>query len=371
MEMLTEMEKAVLDRLADNPFAAQQDVAVSLGIPRPTLAMHITQLTRKGYLLGRAYVLSKKDRLVCIGGSTIDTVLLSDQPISFKTSNPVTTIHNFGGVARNVAENAARLGVDVSLISIVGDDESGRSLIAHLKGLGIDTSGVSVRPDLRTATYTSVVTGSEAVVAFSDMEIFDRLPSEFLDRFVQHFVSATWVFADCNLPAYVLSALLQRKKGARFQLALDAVSTTKAVRLPETLENVDALFLREEEARSYIHENLDPPKLAQELARRGAKNVAVISRDFSVAVATPREQINIPAPKANIIDPGGANDALVSTALAKLLIGADFISAVRHGTIGAAVTSEVVARIHPSLSPQLLDEAEERLKSEALSSGLL
>jgi pseudouridine kinase len=297
---------------------------------------------------------------VCIGGSTIDTVLLSEQPISFKTSNPVTTIHNFGGVARNVAENAARLGVDVSLISLVGDDENGRSLIAHLKGLGVDTSGVSVRSDLRTATYTSVVTGSEAVVGFSDMEIFDKLPSEFLDRLVQHFVSATWVFADCNLPASVLLALLQRKKGARFQLALDAVSTAKAVRLPQNLENVDALFLREEEARSYIHEELEPTKLARELSHRGAKNVAVISSDFSVAVATPHGETNIPAPKANILDPGGANDTLVSTALAKLLLGADFVSAVRQGTVGAAVTSEVFARIHPALSPQLLEEAEER-----------
>ncbi|NTC17160.1 PfkB family carbohydrate kinase [Agrobacterium tumefaciens] len=361
MEILTEMEKAVLDRLADNPFAAQQEIAESLGIPRPTLAMHITQLTRKGYLLGRAYVLSKKDRLVCIGGSTIDTVLLSEQPILANTSNPVTTIHNFGGVARNVAENAARLGADVSLISLVGDDENGRSLIAHLKGLGVDTSGVSVRSDLRTATYTSVVTGNEAVVGFSDMEIFDKLPPEYLDRLVQHFVSATWVLADCNLPAAVILALLQRKKGARFLLALDAVSTAKAVRLPERLENIDALFLREEEARSYIQEELDPTQLARELRRRGAKNVAVISRDFSVAVVTPDGETIIPAPKANILDPGGANDTLVGTTLARLLLGSDFVSALTQGTLGAAITSEVFARIHPGLSPQLLEEAEERL----------
>ncbi len=261
---------------------------------------------------------------MCIGGSTIDTVLLSDQPISFKTSNPVTTIHNFGGVARNVAENAARLGVDVSLISLVGDDENGRSLIAHLKGLGVDTSGVSFRSDLRTATYTSVVTGSEAVVGFSDMEIFDKLPSEFLDRLVQHFVSATWVFADCNLPASVLFALLQRKKGARFQLALDAVSTAKAVRLPQNLENVDALFLREEEAQSYIHEELDPTKLARELAHRGAKNVAVISRDFSVAVATPQGETHIPAPKADILDTGGGKRHAGQYGTCKAAIGRRF-----------------------------------------------
>jgi pseudouridine kinase len=365
MEILSDMEKAVLDRLAENPFAAQQDIAESLGIPRPTLAMHITQLTRKGYLLGRAYVLSKKDRLVCIGGSTIDTQLVTEQRIEFKTSNPVTTVHNFGGVARNVAENAARLGVDVSLISFVGDDENGRSLIAHLKGLGVDTSNVAVRPDYRTATYTSVTKGHEHVVGFSDMEIFDKLSAEFLDRLAQHFVSATWVFADCNLPASVLSALIQRKKGGRFLLALDAVSTAKAPRLPRNLQGVDALFLREEEARSYSQKELDAQGLAREIASRGAQNVAVISRDFSVVVASGENITFIPAPRTDILDPAGANDSLVGTALAQLLQGSEFVPAVKQGTVGAAITSEVSSRVHPALSPQLLEEAERRLGVDA------
>ncbi|TIP55828.1 MAG: carbohydrate kinase, partial [Mesorhizobium sp.] len=70
----------------------------------------------------------------------------------------------------------------------------------------------------------------------------------YLDRFWPHLASATWVFIDCNLPAATIAALMSRKQGARFKLAVDTVSSPKSARLPKDLTGIDLLFTNRDEA---------------------------------------------------------------------------------------------------------------------------
>jgi sugar/nucleoside kinase (ribokinase family) len=46
-----------------------------------------------------------------------------------------------GGVARNVAESMAQLGTCPLLISVVGEDFAGDSLLGHWKSLGLSIAG--------------------------------------------------------------------------------------------------------------------------------------------------------------------------------------------------------------------------------------
>jgi pseudouridine kinase len=70
--------------------------------------------------------------VVCVGGATVDRIYRAQALLRLGTSNPVTSVRSFGGVARNVAESLGRLGTEVALVSAVGDDENGRALTAHL-----------------------------------------------------------------------------------------------------------------------------------------------------------------------------------------------------------------------------------------------
>ncbi len=126
---LGQQERAVLDAIVANPFAGQQEIAVALGLARSTVAAHIVSLIQKGQILGRGYVLPKPKRVVCVGGATLDRKYCAPEPIVPHTSNPVAGYRAFGGVARNVAENLACLTADVSLVSMVGDDEAGHALL--------------------------------------------------------------------------------------------------------------------------------------------------------------------------------------------------------------------------------------------------
>jgi rfaE bifunctional protein kinase chain/domain len=63
------------------------------------------------------------------------------------------------GGAANCALNLASLGASVSLISVVGDDETGRALVEKLAAAGVDCSGVLISSALRTTTKVRVLAG--------------------------------------------------------------------------------------------------------------------------------------------------------------------------------------------------------------------
>ena len=54
--------------------------------------------------------------VLCAGGAVVDRLLHLHAPAVPATSNPARAAASYGGVARNVAENLARLGVDVGLV---------------------------------------------------------------------------------------------------------------------------------------------------------------------------------------------------------------------------------------------------------------
>ena len=63
--------------------------------------------------------------VACIGAAHIDRKATAAGPIVPGSSNPVTMRVGAGGVARNVAENLARLGLSVTMVSRVGHDREG------------------------------------------------------------------------------------------------------------------------------------------------------------------------------------------------------------------------------------------------------
>ncbi|SDR46434.1 pseudouridine kinase [Rhizobiales bacterium GAS191] len=357
VEDLGQQEQAVLDAITANPFAGQQEIAASLGLARSTIAAHIVQLVQKGYVLGRGYVLPKNERIVCLGGATVDRKYYTARPLIPETSNPVEGHRSYGGVARNVAENLARLGVDVSLISILGDDEAGNAVLRHLHDLGVDASRVVTTREKPTAEYVAVLGPDRGLVlGLADMDIFGLLTTAHIERAWPHLASASWVLADCNMPGDVLAHLVRRRQGARFKLALDAVSTPKVRRLPQDLTGIDLLFLNKDEADAYLEDaTLTPAEAAKALRARGAREVVLTLGARGAVVAAGHGAVEtLAAVPAHPVDVTGAGDAMISGTLYRLLAGETLAGAVRVGALLAAMTTENDASVHPELSPRFL-----------------
>ncbi|HWU64829.1 MAG TPA: carbohydrate kinase [Ensifer sp.] len=364
MDDLGEQERAVLELVKANPFAGQQDIAGVLGLARSTVAAHIVQLMQKGYILGRGYVLPASRRIACLGGAALDRKYRALAPLVEDTSNLVRGSMSSGGVGRNVAENLARLGEEVSLLSVFGNDEAGRYLLTHLRELGIDTSQVVISETGRTAEYIAILESSGALRhGLSDMAIFDEFTPAVVEKAWPHVGSASWIFADCNLPAEAVSTLIRRKQGSRAKLAVDAVSTAKVERLPKDLTGIDLVFMNIAEALAFLGDTRNPASASLDDARNAARMLqsagaaeAIVNLGAEgTAVCAADGYAIFPAAKANPIDMTGAGDAMVAATLHRLNQGDSLIEAAHQGSLAGSLTTECPATVHPALSAAFLE----------------
>ncbi|HMA49516.1 MAG TPA: carbohydrate kinase family protein, partial [Magnetospirillaceae bacterium] len=292
-----------------------------------------------------AYVVADKKRVVCFGGAVMDRKYHALKTLVAGTSNPATSVRAYGGVARNVAENLARLDIAVSMISAVGDDESGRGLMRALQLLGVDVSGISISAAHGTAEYAAILQpDNELAFGIADMAVFETLSTDKLNTDWPLLASADWVFADCNVPADTLQALISRAAGSRFKLAIDAVSVHKVTRLPSDLSAVSLLFLNRDEAAALG-------------TARGARAVVTTLGQDGVLLSDQDGARPLPAPVANVRDVTGAGDSLVAGTLFGLQQGRALAEAVKLGLLLAKLTVETDGSVRQDLTPDLLKES--------------
>ena len=140
--MMTRREPEILEIIKEKPTIEQSELAAMLGITRSSVAVHIANLQKKGYILGRGYIVNNGDYIVGIGAANVDVHGRSKKAINLHDSNPGHMNTSAGGVTRNVSENFARLGGNVKLITAVGDDVYADKICAECTAAGIDISHI-------------------------------------------------------------------------------------------------------------------------------------------------------------------------------------------------------------------------------------
>lgn len=108
-----------------------------------------------------------KKRVLAVGEVNIDVVLtgLAHIPISEQDVLAQEMETLVGGQTGTVARALSSLGVCVTFVGRVGDDEYGRKAIEQLRKDGVDVSGVVVDPNLRTGVTVVLSTGRERAFA--------------------------------------------------------------------------------------------------------------------------------------------------------------------------------------------------------------
>ena len=343
--------------IRDNPSIAQQDLADTLGLSRSAVAGHIAALIRERRLLGRAYVLPDRRPIVCIGAANLDRKLRPLAPILMGTSNPARADESFGGVARNIAENLARLGSPVALVTAVGSDAAGAALLAHAGDLGIDTGATLKLADGCSGTYTAVLNGDgDMLVALADMALYDDLTPAYLATRTTLRTTAAMVVADLNLPLATVAALIDAAAHDPVPLIVVAVSVPKMARLPAVLAGVRLLILNEGELAERVGQPLgtddDFAAACRTVQAQGARDVVVTRGALGVLYTTIDGILHLPAPGAQPVDVTGAGDAFAA-AVCYTLNGHpdDLALACRRGLELSALTLACKETVCPTLSP--------------------
>ena len=154
---------------------------------------------------------------------------------TLSTSNPAVISQNVGGVGHNVATALHYCGINTRLCSAVGDDETGRAVLALLQQKGLDTSEVKVLgPGFRTARYVAVNSiNKDLVVGMADMSILDSLHHDFTKIWQPSInrCQPQWLIVDGNWDASTLTQWIAAGRARGTQVAYEPVSVEKSSRI--------------------------------------------------------------------------------------------------------------------------------------------
>lgn len=270
------------------------------------------------------------------------------------SSNPGAAVLGPGGVARNIAENLARMGAAASLISIVGRDHLGDLLLHEAARAGVDLGG-TMRGRGPTGLYAATLdAGGELIVGVAAMGILEQLTPRRLQAQRRLVAAADLIVADSNLPGETLEWLIVFAARHGLRLAIEAVSVPKGGRLRRLLRAgrpLFALFCNRAEAQA-LTDCAQMRGAARRLHERRVANVCVgLGRRGMFVSSADGGQATVPAMPAPIVDVTGAGDAAVAGTLFGLLRGEPLPIAARYGQAAAALTVGCAQSVNPRLSP--------------------
>ena len=180
---MTKREIEILQLLKENPLISQQELANILGIKRSSVAVHLSNLTKKGTLKGKGYIINEEPYIIVLGGANIDIVGFAKHPLKSKDSNQGTLRVSMGGVGRNIAENLVRLGLHTKLISVIGDDANGRQLIEHSRKIGIDISDSLFLKDHPSSVHIAIMDEhNDLALGLSAMDCYEQMDLAFIKK---------------------------------------------------------------------------------------------------------------------------------------------------------------------------------------------
>lgn len=254
------------------------------------------------------------------------------------TSNPALIITKPGGVARNIAHNLARLGVETTLLSVVGNDANAETIIKATQNAGVNVSHI-IRTKIATGIYLALLDNSgELVSAASDMDCLQFLSKEQIRNKQSIVKENRFVVADCNL---ALETLVEIANQAAEKLIIEPVSVAKSAKILALLQNCKIYLatpnLDQIEALTGTRQ---PEAAAKFLHAKGLLNIVIHAGQHGAFVSDGQNFSHIPAQAKTIVEVTGAGDA----ATAGLVFGlAQNMPLAKAAELGQTMAAKVIA----------------------------
>lgn len=305
--------------------------------------------------------------LFAIGSAALDIkTRLFRQPLP-TTDVPGRITLKAGGVARNVAENLARLNVPIVFAGILGDDPQAQVLIELTRAAGVvvrpiarsaphptDRLRLKLPAELPTATLNVMLAPDNRQIAgaFSG-DLLDALQPDDLDQVRDLIEAAPAVLCDGGLPSDVLIRLRELlPEGAFFYCNPGSVALTP--RLEPLLDRLDLLTCNHLEAQALTHVKIDGPaplvSAALLLIKHGVQRAVITFGARGLAYADETRSLYQPARPAHLVDATGAGDALAAAVIEALLRDEPIDRCLKRGLAAAALTCESEDSVSPAMS---------------------
>ena len=330
---------------------------------------------------------NKNKDCVIFGGMMLDVLAYPNKNIEFtnETSNPGIVKYNFGGVGRNISECMARLDYPPTLISCVGNDLIGQTILKYSNDLGIDVSKCFINDknthhNTSTNSYVAVLNKNNDIhCAICEIDL-SLLENDIVDPNRYNYYSniikqAKIVVLDGNLNTntlkYLLSICIKYDVDVWYE-TISIAKSTKIIDDNKCLTGVTYISPNEIElfellkATNYAHPiittNTDINSLKQyitHLIQKGVHNVILSRGNKGVLIGSNINNniifntVDVNALNSTeICNTNGAGDNLVGGTIVGLLNGHSLINSVKIGVLAANMCLKTHKSVNDSLTYQ-------------------
>ena len=309
-------------------------------------------------------------RIAVVGGSNVDIQGFPINHLTLGDSNPGRIVITPGGVGRNVAENAARMGSEVRLISAFGDDEGAALLVKSLSDAGVDISASCVLDDHRSSSYLCILDESGRLhVAVSDMELAAEITPELVERGREAIEWSSVCVIDANLPSATIDHICRSFPARR--VLLDSVSEAKAPRAAGSLGRLYAIKPNRREAEVLtgvsIRSDDDLPRAAERLHGEGitAVFISLGARGLFFSAHGKRPACGVvEAPSGGVVrNASGAGDAMTAAIAMGIAEEARVEDIARNAVAAAAIAMESELPVNPAIDGAAVSRRADRLSA--------
>ena len=264
------------------------------------------------------------------------------------------------GVARNIAENLARLDIETVLLCAVADDDIGQHVITHSSLAGIDCSHVLRVSGAHTATSVLLYQTADEFTRVDDLAIADALDSDYLLEHEWLFENAALIVIDATLSEETLDTLFELASRYQARVCADPTSPRLASRLSKYISSIyliapnasetAALCAMEEPAT----ERESAIGTAQQLVSKGANIAVVTLGERGLAYADSSGGGYLRAIQTEVVDASGAGDAFSGAVIFGILNDVPIDEAMRLGVAAASLTLLSENTVLQSLNADML-----------------
>ncbi len=300
-----------------------------------------------------------------VGALNADFIGRSRETPVMRDSNPGFARLNAGGVTRNILENLARMGMECRLISAVGADAMGQTVLSATREAGVDVSRTLVVQGAATSSYCAILDpAGDMFIALSDMRILEHVNESYLDECAALLRCADAVVLDPSLPLSAIEHVLTLAQGA--PVIADPVSTHYAKKLLGITGSFFALKPNRMELEILTGMPCDTPaalrRAAEALVNTGCKRVYVtLGAEGCAYVDDAGNYLRMKLrPALRMENATGAGDAFTAAAVLSIVRGYAPERSVSLALAAGLAAALSPATVEPAMSLTLL----ERILSE-------
>lgn len=284
-------------------------------------------------------------KIVVVGCTNIDILAHSYNQAILYESNPGELKRSWGGVAKNVAENLARLKLPTTLITVLGEDAN--DFISMAKSIDLKLLYPTVE---FSSTYLAVHDkNGELIIGINDTDIITKLDKEYLSKNRRTFETASMIILDANLSDEALKFIFDNF--SHIPIYVNLVSSAKALKFLPYIPQIHTLNLNTLEAET-LTKLKSPFEMGQSLLDQGIKSVYLtLGKDGALHFSNQGINFYQKTLDEKVKNVTGAGDAFFAGAIYGELNGLDPL---KTGTILAQLTLQTYDPVFRNIYPEKL-----------------